>query len=83
MYKRTEEVEPSVGLPRHIHFIGFFNVSVQALTRYQSFNAYSECHGQTHSPIHTRTSLFPPTLFCGDKKEVNTNTPPRASITQP
>ena len=33
MYKRTEEVGPTVGLPRHRHFVGFFNVTVQAPTR--------------------------------------------------
>ena len=28
MCRRTEEVGPTVGLPRHRHFVGFFNVPV-------------------------------------------------------
>ena len=32
-----EEVGPTVGLPRHRHFVGFFNVPVQAPTRGQPF----------------------------------------------
>ena len=38
MCRRTEEeVGPTVGLPRHRHFVGFFNVPVQAPTRDQPF----------------------------------------------
>ena len=37
-----EEVEPTVGLPRHRHFVGFFNVSVQTPTRDPPFYGYSE-----------------------------------------
>ena len=39
-----EEVRPiyMVGLPRHRHFIGFFNVPVQAPTRGQPFYGYAE-----------------------------------------
>ena len=34
----TEEVGPTVGLPRHKHFVGFFNLPVQG----QPFYGYSE-----------------------------------------
>ena len=37
-----EEVEPTVGLPRHRHFVGFFNVPVQTPTRDPHFYGYSE-----------------------------------------
>ena len=37
-----EEVEPTVGLPRHRHFVGFFNVPVQTPTREPPFYGYSE-----------------------------------------
>ena len=38
MCRRTEEeVGPTVGLPRHRHFVGFFNVPVQAPTRDHPF----------------------------------------------
>ena len=37
-----EEVEPTVGLPRHRHFVGFFNVPVQTPTRDPPFYGYSE-----------------------------------------
>ena len=37
-----EEVEPTVGLPRHRHFVGFFNVPVQAPTRDPPLYGYSE-----------------------------------------
>ena len=37
-----EEVEPTVGLPRHRHFVGLFNVPVQTPTRDPPFNGYSE-----------------------------------------
>ena len=44
MCRRTEEeVEPMVnGLPRHRHFVGFFNVPVQTPTRDPPFYGYSE-----------------------------------------
>ena len=43
MCRRTEEeVEPTVGLPRHRHFVGFFNVPVQTRTRDPPFYGYSE-----------------------------------------
>ena len=40
MCRRTEEVGPTVGLPRHRNFVGFFNVPDQAPTQivYQSYN---------------------------------------------
>ena len=38
MCRRTEEeVGPTVGLPRHRHFVGFFNVPVLAPTRDHPF----------------------------------------------
>ena len=41
--RRTEEeVEPTVGLPRHRHFAGFFNVPVQTPTRDPPLYGYSE-----------------------------------------
>ena len=43
MCRRTEEeVEHTVGLPRHRHFVGFFNVPVQAPTRDPPFYGYFE-----------------------------------------
>ena len=42
MCRRIEEVEPTVGLPRHRHFVGFFNVPVQTPTRDHPFYGYSE-----------------------------------------
>ena len=42
MRRRTEEVGPMVGLQRHRHFAGFFNVPVQAPTRDHPFYGYSE-----------------------------------------
>ena len=42
IFKRTEEVRPMVGLPRHRHFVRFFNMPVQAPTRDQPFYGYSE-----------------------------------------
>ena len=41
-----EEVEPTVGLQRHRHFVGFFNVPVQTPTRDPPFYGYSE------KPLH-------------------------------
>ena len=40
MCRRTEEVVPTVGIPRHWHFVGFSNVQVQAPTRGQPFYGY-------------------------------------------
>ena len=43
MCRRTEEeIGPTVWLPYHRHFEGFFNVSVQVATRGQLFYGYSE-----------------------------------------
>ena len=38
----TEEVGPTVGLQRHRHLVGFFNLPVQAPTRGQRLYSYSE-----------------------------------------
>ena len=40
MCRRTEEVRPTVGLPRHRHFVGLSNVQVQAPTLGQPFYGY-------------------------------------------
>ena len=40
MSRRTEEVGPTVGIPRYLHFVGFSNVQVQAPTRGQPFYGY-------------------------------------------
>ena len=42
MCRQTEEVGPTVGLPCHRHFVGFFNVPVQAQPQGQPFYGYSE-----------------------------------------
>ena len=42
MCRRIEEVGPTVGLPRHRHFVGFFNVPFQTPTRDSPFYGYSE-----------------------------------------
>ena len=43
MCRRTEEeVEPTVGLPRHRYFVAFFNVPVQTPIRDPPFYGYSE-----------------------------------------
>ena len=48
MCRRTEEeVGPTVGLPRHRHFVGFFNVPVLAPTRDQPFYT-----GDSDTPPH-------------------------------
>ena len=45
MCRRTEEeVVPTVGLPRHRHFAGFFNVPVLAPTRDQPFYTVIPTH---------------------------------------
>ena len=45
MCRRTEEeVVPTVGLPRHRHFVGFFNVPVLAPTRDQPFYTVIPTH---------------------------------------
>ena len=41
MCKGTEEVRPTVGLPRHRHFVGFLNTPVWAPTWVQPFYVYS------------------------------------------
>ena len=40
MCRRTEEVGPTVGLSRHMHFVGFSNVHIQAPTCDQPFYGY-------------------------------------------
>ena len=48
MCRRTEEgIGPTVGLPRHRHFVGFFNVPVLAPTWDQPFYTVIP----THRPI--------------------------------
>ena len=48
MCSRTEEqVGPTVGLPRHRHFIGFFNMPVQAPTQGHPF------YGKSEKPPHS------------------------------
>ena len=58
MRRRSEEqVGPTVGLPRHRYFAGFFNVLVQAPTRDHPFTviprnrpisvAFYDAHGDT------------------------------------
>ena len=49
MCRRTEEevIGPTVGLPRHRHFVGFFNVPVLAPTRDHPFYTVIP----THRPI--------------------------------
>ena len=50
MCRRTEEeVGPTVGLPCHRHFVGFFNVPVLAPTRDHPFYTVIP----THRPIET------------------------------
>ena len=45
MCRRTEEgIGPTVGLPRHRHFVGFFNVPVLAPTRDQPFYTVIPTH---------------------------------------
>ena len=44
---RCAEVGPTVGLPRHRHFVGFFNVPVLAPTRDHPFYTVIP----THRPI--------------------------------
>ena len=45
--RNEEEVGPTVGLPRHRHFVGFFNVPVLAPTRDHPFYTVIP----THRPI--------------------------------
>ena len=57
MCRWTEEVGPTVRLPCHRHFVGFFNVPVQATTRGQPSTviprnrpnsvAFYDAHGDT------------------------------------
>ena len=42
MVRRTEDIWPTIGLPRHIHFVRFSNVPVQAPTRGQPSYCYYE-----------------------------------------
>ena len=48
MCRRTEEEEvPTVGLPRHRHFVGFFNVPVPSTDTGPSF-----LYGDSDTPPH-------------------------------
>ena len=51
MCRRTEEVGPTVRLE---HFVGFFNVPVQAPTRGQPFYTVIPTHRPNKSPFTTR-----------------------------
>ena len=42
MCRQTEKIGPTLGLPRHIHFVVFFNVPIEALTLGQPFYGYPE-----------------------------------------
>ena len=58
MCRWTDEVVgPTVGLPRHRHFIGVFNVPIQAPTWGHHF--YSEMNLQTCSPSTVNVSDTP------------------------
>ena len=46
-----EEVDPTVGLPRHRHFVGFFNVPVLAPTRDHPFYTVIPTHRPIKSPF--------------------------------
>ena len=52
-----EEVGPTVWLPRHRHFVGFFNVPFQAPTQGHHFNGYSEKPAPFQSPFTTRIGI--------------------------
>ena len=54
MCKRTEQVGPTVGLPRHRHFEGFFNVPVQASTRGEPFYTVIPRNCPIKTPFTTR-----------------------------
>ena len=75
MCRRTEEeVGPTVGLPRHRHFVGFFNMPVQAPTRDHPFYTVIPTHRPNSSPFtitlgirRTHSRLNPPGPH-GEKK---------------
>ena len=52
MWWRTED-RPTVRLPCHRHFVGFLNLPVQAPTRGQPFNSYSEKSPPSQSPLRS------------------------------
>ena len=68
MCRRTEEeVGPTVGLPCHRHFVGFFNVPVLATTRDHPFYTVIPTHRPIQSPFtitlgirRTHSRLNPP-----------------------
>ena len=69
MCRRTEEevIGPTVGLPRHRHFVGFFNVPVLAPTRDHPFYTVIRTHHPISSPFtitlgirRTHSRLTPP-----------------------
>ena len=76
-----KEVWPTVGLPRHRHFAGFFNVPVQAHTRATLFTviprscpisiAFYDAHGDTEDVLHSRV---PTRALCSNKIIYNKNT---------
>ena len=81
MCRRTEEeVVPTVGLPRHRHFAGFFNVPVLAPTRDHPFYTVIPTHRPMLSPFtitlgirRTHSRLNPPGPHGGlpeKKKEI-------------
>ena len=64
MRRRTEEeVGPTVRLPRHRFFVGFFTLPVQAPTRIYPLHAYS---ASFQSPFTTRREVTD--LYCFIKK---------------
>ena len=72
MCRRTEEeVEPTVGLPRHGHFVGFFYVPVQTPTRDPPFYGYSE------KPPHYSRLLRHAWGYGGHILDVNPRVPTR------
>ena len=64
MFRRTEEVGTTVGLPCHRHFLGFSNVPVQVPTRVILFTAtlrnlpitvaFYGMHGDTEAYCHLK-----------------------------
>ena len=79
MCRRTEEeVVPTVGLPRHRHFVGFFNVPVLAPTQDHPFYTVIPTHRPIYSPftitlgIRTTHSRLNPRALTGEM-QFNTN----------
>ena len=54
MCRRTEEVVPTVGLPRHRHVEGFFKMSVKASTRGEPFYTVIPRNCPIQTPFTTR-----------------------------